>query len=86
MNYLIVYDIEDDKRRKKISDLLEGYGVRVNYSVFEFYLSQKELNEIVKEAKKILNKKRDSFRVYRVCENCTSKSFEVCKRGDVFEF
>ena len=52
MNYLIVYDIEDDKRRKKISDLLEGYGVRVNYSVFEFYLSQKELNEIVSEAKK----------------------------------
>ena len=39
MNYLITYDIEDDKRRKKISDLLEGYGVRVNYSVFEFYLS-----------------------------------------------
>ena len=86
MNYLITYDIEDDKRRKKISDLLEGYGVRVNYSVFEFYLSQKELNEIVNEAKKILNKKRDSFRVYRVCENCTAVSFEVCKRGDVFEF
>jgi CRISPR-associated protein Cas2 len=86
MNYLICYDIEDNKRRKKISDLLEGYGSRVNYSVFEFYLSKKELNEIIKEAEKILDKKNDSFRVYRVCENCVRKSFEVCKRRDVFEF
>jgi len=86
MNYLISYDIEDNKRRKKISDLLEGYGVRVNYSVFEFYLTQKELDEIIKEAKQILNKKKDSFRVYRVCENCVQKSFELCKRGDVFKF
>jgi len=85
MNYLITYDIEDNKRRKKISDLLEGYGKRVNYSVFEFYLSKKELKEIVTEAKKILNKKEDSFRVYRICENCTQKSFELCKRCDVFE-
>jgi len=86
MNYLIAYDIEDDKRRRKISDLLEGYGIRVNYSVFEFYLSEKELQEIINEAKKILDKKRDSFRVYRVCENCTQKSFEICKRRDVFDF
>jgi len=86
MNYLITYDIEDNKRRKKISDLLEGYGKRVNYSVFEFYLTKKELGEIIMEAKKILNKKADSFRVYRICESCTQKSFELCKKSDVFEF
>ena len=43
MNYLITYDIEDDKRRKKISDLLEGYGVRVNYSVLNFTYHKKSL-------------------------------------------
>jgi len=86
MHYLITYDIEDNKRRKKISDLLEGYGFRVNYSVFEFYLNDKELNEILKEAKEILNKKVDSFRIYRICESCLKKSFEVCKRDDVFSF
>ena len=32
--YVISYDIPDDKRRKKIADLLEGYGQRVQYSVF----------------------------------------------------
>ena len=86
MNYLITYDIEDNKRRKKVSDLLEGYGYRVNYSVFEFYLNKKELDEIVLQVKDILNKKKDSFRVYRVCVNCVQKSFELCKRKDVFDF
>lgn len=33
--YVVVYDISSDKQRKKVSDLLEGYGLRVQYSVFE---------------------------------------------------
>ena len=35
MFYIIAYDIPCNQRRKKISDLLEGYGRRVQYSVFE---------------------------------------------------
>jgi len=47
MHYVVAYDITNDKRRKKLSDLLETYGVRVNYSVFEI-----ELNETKKEVQK----------------------------------
>ena len=32
--YVIAYDIPNDRRRQKIADLLEGYGKRVQYSVF----------------------------------------------------
>ena len=35
MKYLVTYDIINDKKRTKLSDLLETYGYRVNYSVFE---------------------------------------------------
>ena len=35
MIYVISYDIDDDKRRNKISKVLEEYGVRVLESVFE---------------------------------------------------
>ncbi|MBR8835369.1 MAG: CRISPR-associated endonuclease Cas2 [Stigonema ocellatum SAG 48.90 = DSM 106950] len=38
--YVVAYDVPCDKRRKKISDLLEGYGQRVQYSVFECLLTQ----------------------------------------------
>jgi CRISPR-associated protein Cas2 len=43
--YVISYDIPDDKRRKKIADLLEGYGQRVQYSVFECQLNREKYND-----------------------------------------
>lgn len=44
--YLISYDIPDDKRRLKIAHLLEGYGERVQYSVFEVWVTAKELEKL----------------------------------------
>jgi len=44
--YLISYDIPDDKRRLKIAHLLEGYGERVQYSVFEVWVTEKELEKL----------------------------------------
>ena len=41
--YVVTYDIPSNKRRKKVSDLLEGYGRRVQYSVFECLLSAKKI-------------------------------------------
>ncbi|NOK65510.1 MAG: CRISPR-associated endonuclease Cas2 [Chloroflexi bacterium AL-N10] len=32
---VVSYDIVDDRRRTKVRKILEGYGVRVQYSVFE---------------------------------------------------
>ena len=32
--YVVTYDIPDDHTRKKVGDLLEGYGIRVQRSVF----------------------------------------------------
>ncbi len=32
--YLVAYDISDDRRRTRIAKCLEGYGDRVQYSVF----------------------------------------------------
>ena len=44
MKYLITYDIENNKRRKKVSDELEAYGYRVNFSVFECELNKTKMN------------------------------------------
>ena len=87
MKYVVTYDISNDKRRTKLSDILEGYGVRVNYSVFEIELSERKrealLHEI--ELKKLIDKKYDSLRFYHFCENCVVKSFDVANREEPFE-
>jgi len=62
--YVITYDIPSDKRRKKVSDLLEGYGRRVQYSVFECVLTSKKFEELKDRLAKRVNLSEDSIRFY----------------------
>lgn len=41
--YLIAYDIADPKRLRGVCKIMEGYGDRLQYSVFISDLSQSEL-------------------------------------------
>ena len=87
MKYLVCYDIINDKRRKKLADLLGGYGDRVNYSVFEIELNESKREKLLYEIelKKLINKKYDSLRFYHICQNCVPKSFDVGNREEPFE-
>jgi CRISPR-associated protein Cas2 len=62
--YVVVYDIPCDKRRKKVSDLLEGYGRRVQYSVFECVLPQSKYDELRQRLTKQVKLQEDSVRFY----------------------
>ena len=39
--YVVSYDISSDRLRNKVARTLEGYGTRIQYSVFECKLSEK---------------------------------------------
>jgi CRISPR-associated protein Cas2 len=43
MKYVVAYDIADDGRRNRVARFLEGWGRRVQKSVFECELSPEEL-------------------------------------------
>jgi CRISPR-associated protein Cas2 len=40
--YLVAYDIRDDRRLRSIAGCMEGYGTRIQYSVFVCDLSDQE--------------------------------------------
>ena len=40
--YLVAYDIRDDRRLRGIAGCMEGYGARIQYSVFVCDLSDRE--------------------------------------------
>lgn len=61
--YLIIYDISDDKRRRKISKILEGFGARVQYSAFEMWLTPSKYNELVSKLE-YCTKSMDNIRIY----------------------
>jgi CRISPR/Cas system-associated endoribonuclease Cas2 len=50
--YVVTYDVPCDKRRRKIAKLLEGYGQRVQYSVFECVLTDNKYQELKQRLKK----------------------------------
>ena len=64
--YIVTYDISSNRRRKKVSDILEGYGKRVQYSVFEVILSQSKCAELQRRLRRYFNPDEDSIRFYPV--------------------
>ena len=82
MFVLISYDIEDDKKRTKVSKLLENYGTRVQYSVFECLINKEQLKTIKEKTKKIINLDTDSIRFYSICDSCVNR-IEIVGIGEV---
>ena len=70
MNYIIAYDIENDKIRNKVSKILEGYGVRLQKSVFECKLSKTALKKLEKELETLIDRKKDSVIFFKNCQKC----------------
>ena len=48
VRYLVAYDLSDDDEREKARRLLQGYGVRAQYSVFECRLTRSGLARLEK--------------------------------------
>ncbi len=71
--YVIAYDIPDDKRRTKIHKLLLGFGKWTQFSLFECFLSRKELILLHSKLAEHLVPKEDSVRFYPLCANCVSR-------------
>ncbi len=73
MNYIITYDIQKNKARKKVSDLLEQFGIRVQKSVFICEINKIQLDRIKTEVEKLIKKKTDSVIFFYNCNSCKEK-------------
>ena len=81
MLYLISYDISDDKQRRQAAVVLEGCGQRVQASVFESDLSEREYKAVREQLRKrVVLGERDSIRFYRLCGNCRER-IEIIGNG-----
>jgi len=81
MLYVVSYDIPDDRRRTRVHSALTGFGVWVQYSVFECFLDRKQ--RLLMEARllKEIHQREDTVRIYGLCGTCTSK-VDILGRGE----
>ena len=68
--YIVAYDIPSDKRRSKVHKVLSGFGQWTQYSLFELFITDKELVLLQNKLEKILNAEKDSVRFYPLCAAC----------------
>ncbi len=61
---VIAFDVADDKRRRHLVRVIESYGVRAQESVFEAWLSERERNKLICEAKKQIKAEIDRLALY----------------------
>jgi CRISPR-associated protein Cas2 len=73
MFVIVSYDIVDNSKRSKIADILLDYGKRVQKSVFECDLNDKNLQQMIKETLMYINPEEDSMKIYRLCSECFDK-------------
>lgn len=59
--YLVCYDICHPRRLRRVAKLMEGYGVRLQFSVFECALDDKRLTRLKAEAEKLLHHEEDQI-------------------------
>lgn len=73
--FLVGYDIASDRNRAKVAKIMEGFGYRVQYSLFECRLDGRAFNRMLRAvAPHVTAGDGDSIRIYRLCENCLQET------------
>ena len=65
---VVCYDIADNRRRYRVVRVLEGYGVRVQESVFECWLKPMGLRELRSALKQCIDDAEDYIGFYALSE------------------
>lgn len=72
LHWLVIYDIREPARWRKVYKLLRGYGQRLQFSVFRCGLTLREHEKLRWELEKRLAAE-DSILFVGLCEGCVSR-------------
>ena len=77
MRYVVCYDIASDDRRRRLAECLDGYGDRVQESVFELVLDTKLFEKCIADLDHLLEVDEDSVVAYALCKGCEDRSVRL---------
>jgi CRISPR-associated protein Cas2 len=75
--WIVAYDSPSSKRRRKIAQLLEGYGQRVQWSVFECRLRKQEINTLLERLRRLVHRHEDRVRLWPVPEASCARVIQL---------
>ena len=86
-HFFVIYDFSSDSRRVKFVKILEKYGIRIQYSVFEFYLTKARKIELLAKLKKedfFGSKKDESVMIIPISKDIAQKIQRHGNTLDIF--
>lgn len=73
MLHLVAYDIREQKRLRKVALACEDFGIRVEYSVFECDLSERDFHGFWSILNDIIDQDEDCILAYQICGSCVTR-------------
>ena len=68
--FVVCYDVTSDKRRRKIAKCLDGYGDRIQDSVFELVVDRAMMEACCAQIARLIDRSEDHVAIYRLCRGC----------------
>ena len=73
MRYVVCYDIRDNARRRHVSRCLDGFGDRLQGSVFELVVDRALFDRCFNQLAQLIDHDEDSIAAYALCESCAGR-------------
>ena len=70
MLYTVAYDITDDNRRAKVAKILQDFGTRVQYSLFECNTNRRAFLRLQHRLQAEIDPAEDTVTFYHLCVAC----------------
>lgn len=92
MLHVIIYDIRNAKRLRKVATACEDRGTRVQYSVFECWLDEDAFTHMWEHLATLIDPEEDRIAVYKIDQKSAKKrlalglEMEITEKKDYFVF
>ena len=82
MLYTVAYDITDDNRRAKVAKILQDFGTRVQYSLFECNTDRRAFLRLQHRLEAEIDLAEDTVTFYHLCAACEKQTHRLgLKKG-----
>ncbi len=70
---VVAYDIASNSRRSRVAAALQSWGYRIQESVFQISLEERDLAALIEEVSGVIEESDDVVHVYRLCRECRGR-------------
>lgn len=71
--YLVLYDIANPRRLTRAADIVLDYGVRVQKSVYEVWLTPQTYRVLRQRLADVIEPEEDGVKIFPMCEACVAQ-------------